>query len=101
MQYTLIMANIKISVNVHICSDENEVLLHDTVIWIKIICNYRLVVGQIDELLIYCKYGIRQENGIYVVDPTGCQEQIAIGNYGVFLGNFSRYISYLVVNFAL
>lgn len=40
----------------------------------------RLVVGQIDELLIYCKYGIRQENGIYVVDPTGCQEQIAIGN---------------------
>lgn len=40
----------------------------------------RLVVGQIDELLIYCKYGIRKENGIYVVDPTGCQEQIAIGN---------------------
>lgn len=40
----------------------------------------RLVVGQIDELLVYCKYGIRKENGIYVVDPTGCQEQIAIGN---------------------
>lgn len=75
--------------------------MHDTVIWIKMFCNYRLVVGQIDELLIYCKYGIRKENGIYVVDPTGCQEQIAIGNYGVFFGNFSRYISYLVVNFAL
>lgn len=71
-------------------------------------CDYRLVVGQIDELLINCKYGIRKENGIYVVDPTGCQEQIAIGNYmlGFFSNNFSRYryISYLfliyVVNHA-
>lgn len=51
-------------------------------------CDYRLVVGQIDELLINCKYGIRKENGIYVVDPTGCQEQIAIGNY--MLGFFSK-----------
>nr|XP_022342955.1 E3 ubiquitin-protein ligase TRAF7-like isoform X1 [Crassostrea virginica] len=40
----------------------------------------RLVVGQIDELLIYCKYGIRKQNGAYVQDPTGCQEQIYIGN---------------------
>lgn len=67
-----------------ICSDERVVLLHDidTVFWReKMFCDYRLVVGQIDELLIYCKYGIRKENGIYVVDPTGCQEQIAIGNY--------------------
>lgn len=54
----------------------------------KMFCDYRLVVGQIDELLIYCKYGIRKENGIYVVDPTGCQEQIAIGNY--MLGFFSK-----------
>lgn len=65
----------------------------------KMFCDYRLVVGQIDELLIYCKYGIRKENGIYVVDPTGCQEQIAIGNYMLFFffqNNFSRYryISY-------
>ncbi|XP_048755261.2 E3 ubiquitin-protein ligase TRAF7-like isoform X2 [Ostrea edulis] len=40
----------------------------------------RLVVGQIDELLIYCKYGVRQQNGTYVQDSTGCQEQISIGN---------------------
>ncbi|XP_062615981.1 E3 ubiquitin-protein ligase TRAF7-like isoform X1 [Saccostrea cucullata] len=40
----------------------------------------RLVVGQIDELLIYCKYGIRKQNGTWVHDPTGCQEQIIIGN---------------------
>lgn len=60
----------------------NEWFYYMTLIWI---CYYRLVVGQIDELLIYCKYGIRKENGIYVVDPTGCQEQIAIGNYVVFL----------------
>lgn len=68
-------------------------------------CDYRLVVGQIDELLIYCKYGIRKENGIYVVDPTGCQEQIAIGNYMlvfffkiIFLGTGTYLI--LVVNHA-
>lgn len=70
----------------------------------KKFCDYRLVVGQIDELLIYCKYGIRKENGIYVVDPTGCQEQIAIGNCVVFffkiifLGTGTYLI--LVVNYA-
>lgn len=53
-------------------------------------CDYRLVVGQIDELLVYCKYGIRKENGIYVVDPTGCQEQIAIGNYIICWVFFSK-----------
>jgi len=42
-------------------------------------CTYRLVVGQIDDLLIYCKYGLVKESDRYVPDPTGCQQQIQLG----------------------
>lgn len=73
-----------------ICSDERVVTLTLCFGEKKMFCDYRLVVGQIDELLVYCKYGIRKENGIYVVDPTRCQEQIAIGNYIICWGVFSK-----------
>ncbi|XP_053400935.1 E3 ubiquitin-protein ligase TRAF7-like isoform X3 [Mercenaria mercenaria] len=40
----------------------------------------RLVVGQIDDLLIYCKYGLIKEEDAYVPDPTGCQQKIHLGS---------------------
>ncbi|CAG2187638.1 RFWD1 [Mytilus edulis] len=39
----------------------------------------RLVVGQIEDLLIYCQYGVMKQNGDFVSDPSGCQEKIQIG----------------------
>ncbi|XP_060566056.1 E3 ubiquitin-protein ligase TRAF7-like isoform X1 [Ruditapes philippinarum] len=40
----------------------------------------RLVVGQIDDLLIYCKYGLVKQEDTYVPDPTGCQQKIHLGS---------------------
>ncbi|XP_063439554.1 E3 ubiquitin-protein ligase TRAF7-like isoform X3 [Mytilus trossulus] len=39
----------------------------------------RLVVGQIEDLLIFCQYGVMKQNGDFVSDPSGCQEKIQIG----------------------
>nr|KAG5690988.1 hypothetical protein BaRGS_007335 [Batillaria attramentaria] len=37
----------------------------------------RLVVGQVEDLKIYCRYGVLQKNGDLVVDPSGCPETIS------------------------
>ncbi|KAK3085995.1 hypothetical protein FSP39_011891 [Pinctada imbricata] len=39
----------------------------------------RLVVGQVDDILIHCKHGVTKQNGVYVPDPTGCQVTVQIG----------------------
>lgn len=39
----------------------------------------RLVVGQIEDLQIYCRYGVMEENGQLVPDPSGCQQKIHLG----------------------
>ncbi|KAL4234254.1 hypothetical protein ACF0H5_005904 [Mactra antiquata] len=39
----------------------------------------RLVVGQIEDLLVYCKYGLTKDGDNYVPDPSGCQQQIHFG----------------------
>ena len=39
----------------------------------------RLVVGQIEDLQIYCCYGVTEENGKLVPDPSGCQQKIHLG----------------------
>ena len=68
------------------CRDITEILLKVALNTINhqpfdigILCFYRLVVGQIDDLLIYCQYGVTKQNGDFVPDPSGCQEKIEIG----------------------
>ncbi|WAR12330.1 TRAF7-like protein [Mya arenaria] len=39
----------------------------------------RLVVGQIEDLLIHCRYGLAQAEDGYIPDPAGCQEPIHFG----------------------
>ncbi|XP_076470506.1 E3 ubiquitin-protein ligase TRAF7-like isoform X2 [Babylonia areolata] len=39
----------------------------------------RLVVGQIDDLLIHCQHGLILRDGKLVLDPTGCPEIIVLG----------------------
>lgn len=40
----------------------------------------RLVVGQLDDLQIYCQYGVIEENGNLVPDPSGCQQKLHVGS---------------------
>lgn len=40
----------------------------------------RLVVGQIEDLLIHCQYGVTKTTNDYEPDPSGCQEHILLGN---------------------
>ncbi|XP_033754301.1 E3 ubiquitin-protein ligase TRAF7-like isoform X2 [Pecten maximus] len=39
----------------------------------------RIVVGQIEDLLIHCRYGVTKTDGGFTSDPSGCQEHIVIG----------------------
>ncbi|XP_041376472.1 E3 ubiquitin-protein ligase TRAF7-like isoform X2 [Gigantopelta aegis] len=39
----------------------------------------RLVVGQIEDLLIHCQYGLKKNDGEWILDPNGCQEVIELG----------------------
>ncbi|XP_064598686.1 E3 ubiquitin-protein ligase TRAF7-like isoform X2 [Liolophura sinensis] len=39
----------------------------------------RIVLSQIEDLLTYCCYGLTLSNGTWVVDPSGCKEQITLG----------------------
>ncbi|KAK6185467.1 hypothetical protein SNE40_007693 [Patella caerulea] len=45
----------------------------------KLVVN-RLVVGQIDELFIYCPFGLILQNDEWVVDPSGCPEKFPLGS---------------------
>jgi len=38
-----------------------------------------LVVGQIGDVLIHCRYGIIVNDGVATLDPSGCQEKICYG----------------------
>ncbi|OWF34765.1 E3 ubiquitin-protein ligase TRAF7-like isoform X1 [Mizuhopecten yessoensis] len=40
----------------------------------------RIVVGQIEDLLIHCQYGLTETDGDHSPDPSGCQEHIVLGN---------------------
>ncbi|KAK3610382.1 hypothetical protein CHS0354_008662 [Potamilus streckersoni] len=42
----------------------------------------RLVIGQIEDLEIYCKYGLIKQEGEYVPDPSGCQAKLPLGKRG-------------------
>ena len=53
----------------------------------------RLVVGQIDDLQIYCRYGVTKEDGKLVPDPTGCQQLIHLGK----IGSKSKHIQCIVI----
>ena len=37
-------------------------------------------MGQIEDLQIYCRYGVMEENGQLVPDPSGCQQKIHLGS---------------------
>ncbi|XP_069112218.1 E3 ubiquitin-protein ligase TRAF7-like isoform X3 [Argopecten irradians] len=39
----------------------------------------RIVVGQIEDLLIHCRYGVIKTDNGFTTDPSGCQEHIVIG----------------------
>ncbi|ESO82888.1 hypothetical protein LOTGIDRAFT_108875 [Lottia gigantea] len=44
----------------------------------KLVLN-RLVVGQINDLLIHCPYGLIQQNNEWIEDKSGCSEHLTLG----------------------